>query len=105
MELRSTTNAAAPIPSTIPFLLRSNGKADSSTLSPVEAAPEAANPLPIHSQRSSPVTSSAEMITTLSALSFSSQSSAVLKAAVAEAHAKFSVVLGPLIPVYWANCE
>ena len=30
---------------------------------------------------------------------------AALRAAVAEAQAKFSVVFGPLIPVYWANCE
>ena len=88
-----------------PFLLLSKGRAVSSTTLWVDAAPLAANPEPIHSHKSSPVTSSAEMITTLSHLSFDSQSSATPNAAVAEAHARLIVVLGPLIPTCCANCE
>ena len=88
-----------------PLRRRSNGKAVSSTTLLVAAAPDAANPPAIHSQRSSPVTSSALMMTTRSTLSFSNQSSATPKAAVADAHARLIVVLGPRIPVYWANCE
>ena len=81
----------------------SNGNADSSTLLLVDAAPEAANPLPIHSHKSFPVTSSAEIIITLSARPVVNQSSAQENAAVVEAQARLRVVLGPLIPVYWAN--
>ena len=99
------TNDAAPIPKTRPSLRASNGRAASSTLSEVDAAPLAAKPEPIHSQRESPVTLSADMITTLSALSFSSQSSAMLKALVEEAQATFTVVFGPLMPTCCANCE
>ena len=81
-----------------PFLLLSNGRAVSLTTLLVAAAPLAAKPAPSQSQRSSPVTSSAEIITTLSHLSFDSQSSATLNAPVAEAHAMLIVVFGPLIP-------
>ena len=104
-EWRSTTNAAAPMPRTKPFLRRSNGKAASSTTLPVAAAPEAAKPPPIHSHRSSPVTSSAEMMTTRSTLSLFNQSSATPNAAVVDAQARLMVVFGPRIPVYCANCE
>ena len=83
---------------TRPFLRRSNGSAASSTTLLVDAAPLAANPDPIHSHKSSPVTSSAEMITTRSHRSVASQSSATLNAAVAEAHARLIVVFGPRIP-------
>ena len=94
----SITNAAAPIPKIKPFLLRSNGNAVSSITLLVAAAPLAAKPEPIHSHKSSPVTSSAEIITTRSHLSVASQSSATPNAAVAEAHARLIVVLGPRIP-------
>ena len=83
-----------------PLRRLSNGNAASSTTLLVDAAPEAANPLPIHSHSSSPVTSSADRITTLSTRSFASQSSAIWKAPVAEAHAKLIVVVGPRMPVY-----
>ena len=99
-EFLSITNAAAPIPRIRPLRLLSNGNAVSSTTLCVEAAPEAANPPPIHSHKSSPVTSSAEIMTTRSALPVFIQSSATPNAAVAEAHARLTVVLGPLIPVY-----
>jgi 3-oxoacyl-(acyl-carrier-protein) synthase len=62
------------------------------------AAPLAANPEPIHSHKSSHVTSSAEMIIALSQRSAASQSSAIPNAAVAEAQATLRVVLGPRIP-------
>ena len=65
----------------------------------VEAAPVEANPLPIHSHKSSPVTSSAERITTRSTLSAANQSSAIWNAPVAEAQARLMVVVGPRIPV------
>ena len=102
-ECRSTTNAAAPIPSTNPFLRRSKGNAASSITLLVAAAPEAAKPPPIHSHKSSPVTSSAEIITTLSTRSLLSQSSATPKAAVDDAQARLMVVFGPRIPEYCAN--
>ncbi len=104
-DLRSTTNAAAPIPRINPFLLLSNGRAVSLTSLLVAAAPLAAKPEPIQSHKSSPVTSSAEIITTLSHLSLDIQSSATLNAAVADAHARLIVVFGPLIPTCCANCE
>ena len=81
-----------------PFLRLSNGIAVSSITLLVAAAPLAANPEPIQSHKSSPVTSSAEIITTLSHRSFASQSSATPNAAVAEAQARLIVVFGPLIP-------
>ena len=88
------------MPSTNPFRRRSKGNAASSMMLLVAAAPEAANPLPIHSHKSSPVTSSAERITTRSTRSLLSQSSATPKAAVVEAHARLMVVFGPRIPEY-----
>ena len=88
-----------------PLRRRSNGSAVCSTTLPVAAAPEAANPAPIHSHISSPVTSSPEIITTLSTRSAASQSSATPNAAVADAQARLIVVFGPRIPVYCANCE
>ena len=99
-EFFSITNAAAPIPRIKPFLLLSNGNAVSSTTLCVEAAPEAAKPPPIHSHKSSPVTSSAEIMITRSALPVFIQSSATPKAAVEDAQARLIVVFGPLIPVY-----
>ncbi len=95
--------AAAPIPRMRPFLRWSNGKAASSTSDEVEAAPLAANPAPIHSHKSGPVTSSLLMTTTLSQRPVSSQSSATVKAAAVEAQARLIVLFGPLIPVNWAN--
>ena len=68
-----------------------------------DAAPEAANPAPIHDQSSGLVTLSDEMMTTRSARSLANQSSAMLNAAVAEAQATLMVELGPRIPVCWAN--
>ena len=88
-----------------PLRRRSNGNAVSSTTLLVAAAPDAANPAPIHSHISSPVTSSPEMITTRSTRSAASQSSATPNAAVAEAQARLIVVFGPRIPVYCANWE
>ena len=89
----------------MPFLLLSKGRAASSILLLVDAAPDDAKPLPNHSQVSLPVTSSADRITTRSTLSLLSQSSATLNAAVEEAQAILIVVLGPRIPANWANCE
>ena len=71
----------------------------------VAAAPLAANPEPSHSHKSGPVTLSAEIITTLSHLPVLIQSSAMLNDAAADAQARFKVLLGPLIPVNWPNCE
>ncbi len=71
----------------------------------VDAAPLAAKPEPIHSQRSGPVTLSALIITTLSQRPVVNQSSAKVNDAAVEAHAKLMVLLGPLIPVYCANWE
>ena len=55
----STTKAAAPMPMTMPWRRRSNGRAASSTFSSRAAAPEATKPAPIHSIRWSDVASSA----------------------------------------------
>ena len=99
-EFLSITNAAAPIPRIRPLRRRSNGSAVSSTTLLVAAAPEAAKPPPIHSHMSSPVTSSAEMMTTRSTRSQFNQSSATPNAAVAEAQARLMIVFGPRIPEY-----
>ena len=99
----SITKAAAPIPKISPLRRLSNGKAVSSTTFPVAAAPEAAKPLPIHSHRESPVTSSPEITITRSQRSFANQSSATPNAAVVEAQARLIVVFGPRIPTCCAN--
>ena len=89
----------------MPWRLRSNGSAASSTASSVAAAPEARNPAPIQSSRVSLVTSSAATTTTRSHLPARIQSSAIATAWVVLAHAAFTWVFGPRAPMYCANWE
>ena len=101
----STTNAAAPAPTTMPCRRRSNGVAASSTRSSVAAAPDARKPAVTHGSRCSPVASSAETTTTLRHRPARIQSSARDRAWVVLAHAALICVFGPRAPMISANWE
>ncbi len=84
----------------MPLRLTSNGNATSSTTLPIEWAPAAANPAPIHSIKSSPVESSPLITITLSQRPESNQSSAIAKAAGVDAHALLIAKFGPRAPIH-----
>ncbi len=101
----STTNAAAPIPTTMPWRRRSNGVATSATTSSVAAAPEARKPEPTQGSRTSLLTSSADTTTTRRQRPARIQSSASETAWVVLAQAALIWVFGPRAPIISANCE
>ena len=101
----STTNAAAPAPTTMPWRRRSKGVAASSTRSSVAAAPDARKPAVTHGSRCSPVASSADTTTTRRQRPARIQSSASDSAWVVLAQAALTWVFGPRAPMISANCE
>ena len=101
----STTRPTAPMPMSIPWRRRSNGRAASSTFSSRAAAPEATKPAPIHSMRWSDVASSAPMTRTRRARPARIQSSAIEIACVVEEQAALTCVFGPRAPMSSANWE
>ena len=101
----STTSAAAPMPTIMPWRRRSNGVAASSTLASVAAAPLARKPLVIHGISASPVASSAATTMTRRQRPARIQSSASASACVVDAQAALTCVFGPRAPISSANCE
>ncbi len=101
----STTKAAAPIPTIMPWRRRSNGVAASSTTSSVAAAPEARNPEASQGSSASEVASSAETTTTRRQRPARIQSSASAIAWVVLAQAALTCVFGPRAPMISANWE
>ena len=99
----STTRAQAPIPMMVPWRRRSNGRAASSTLSSVAAAPEARNPAPIQGSILSPVATSAPRTRTRRQRPLRIQSSAMAIAWAVEAQAELTWAFGPRAPTYSAN--
>ena len=99
----STTKPAAPMPTIMPFLLLSKGRAALVTSDSRLTAPEAKKPAKIHSWITLLVTSSAAMMMTLFALPSLIQSSATLIACAVEAHAPLKCVAGPRALIHWQN--
>ncbi len=99
----SRTNAAPPIPSSIPLRRASNGRLTSSTTLPIAWAPAPAKPAPNHSIIPSLVTSSPLTTITRSHLPVVIQSSAIANAAGVEAQALLIAAFGPRAPIHWAN--
>ena len=101
----STTKDTAPIPTIIPFLRRSKGRAALVTSASVVAAPEARKAVKIHSDTLSLVISSALMTMTRLQRPSLIQSCAMATAWAVEAQAALIEVAGPLARIHWQKWE
>ena len=101
----STTKDTAPIPTIMPFLRRSKGRAALVTSASVVAAPEARKAVKIHSDTLSLVGSSALMTMTRLQRPRVIQSCATEMACAVEAQAALNAVAGPRARIHWQKCE